>query len=187
MQVPVQIVRSDRKTIAIQIQPDGQVLVRCPGRMCLADVEAFVDRKRQWIAKHLAMIKQQEVPRYSPEDIARFREQMRIAVMQRVAYYAPIVGVSYNRITVRAQRTRWGSCSSKGNLNFNCLLVLVPPEVLDYIVVHELCHRKELNHSARFWKEVERVLPDYRVQEKWIRQNGRKLAAGLYGNVSKEE
>ena len=180
MQVPVQVVRSARKTIAIQIQPNGQVLVRCPKRMANADVEAFVNSKRSWIEMHLAKIEESEITHYTEQDVVRFREQTRKAVTERVAHYAPIVGVSYNRITIRAQRTRWGSCSSKGNLNFNCLLALVPPEVLDYVVVHELCHRKELNHSARFWKEVERVLPDYRVQEKWIHENGRKLTAGLY-------
>ena len=99
--------------------------------------------------------------------------------MARAAYYAPVVGVSYSRITVRSQRTKWGSCSSKGGLNFNCLLLLAPTEVLDYVVVHELCHRLEMNHSARFWAEVERVLPDYAAARKWLRQNGGSLLARL--------
>ena len=81
-------------------------------------------------------------------------------IPERVRYYAPIVGVDYGRITIRNQKTRWGSCSSAGNLNFNVALMRVPLEVLDYVVVHELCHRIELNHSKRFWSEVERVLPD---------------------------
>ena len=70
------------------------------------------------------------------------------------------------------QRTRWGSCSSKGNLNFNCLLMLCPEDVRDYVVVHELCHRKELNHSPRFWAEVAKVLPGYAVQRKWLKESG---------------
>ena len=89
--------------------------------------------------------------------------------------FAPLVGVTYGRITIRSQHTLWGSCSSKGNLNFNCLLMLTPPEVLDYVVVHELCHRKEMNHSARFRAEVEHVLPDYEIQRKWLRENGTAL------------
>ncbi len=82
-------------------------------------------------------------------------------IPERVRPYAPIVGVTYGRITIRNQKTRWGSCSSKGNLNFNVALMLVPEEVMDYVVVHELTHRKEMNHSQNFWTEVERVCPEY--------------------------
>lgn len=97
----------------------------------------------------------------------------------RVKYYAPLVGVTYGRITIRNQRTRWGSCSSKGNLNFNCLLMLCPPKIRDYVVVHELCHRREMNHSARFWAEVEKILPDYKEKQKWLKENGGRLIGRL--------
>jgi len=89
------------------------------------------------------------------------------------------VGVDYGRITIRSQRTRWGSCSAKGNLNFNCLLMLCPEEVRDYVVIHELCHRKELNHSPKFWAEVEKVCPDHARQRKWLKENGGSLIARL--------
>ena len=101
-------------------------------------------------------------------------EALRV-IPERVRFYAPVVGVTYGRITIRNQRTRWGSCSAKGNLNFNCLLMKAPPEVLDYVVVHELCHRLEMNHSPRFWAQVERVLPDYKVSRKWLREHGNEL------------
>jgi len=91
--------------------------------------------------------------------------------------------VTYGRITIRNQKTRWGSCSSKGNLNFNCLLMLAPPEVLDYVVVHELCHRMEMNHSKRFWSLVETVLPDYREQEKWLKGEGAVLLRRMLGSA----
>ena len=91
---------------------------------------------------------------------------------ERVSYYAREIGVDYGRITIRQQKTRWGSCTSEGNLNFNWLLMLAPPEILDYVVVHELCHRKEMNHSAAFWREVEHILPDYRERKKWLKDNG---------------
>ena len=94
---------------------------------------------------------------------------------QRTAYFARQVGVTYGRITVRDQKTRWGSCSQTGNLNFNFRLILAPSEVLDYVVVHELCHRRQMNHSAQFWQEVAQVLPDYRKRKAWLTENGWRL------------
>ena len=179
MNVPYQIIKSDRKTIAIQIKRDGQVVVRCPKRMRIEDAQRFVESKSEWIEKHLAKRNVRDVVKYTPQEIEQFREQARKLVAARVQHFAPIVGVTYGQIAIRTQHTRWGSCSSKGNLNFNCLLALVPPEVLDYVVVHELCHRKELNHSAQFWYEVERVLSDYKIRRKWLKENGTRLIAKL--------
>lgn len=102
-------------------------------------------------------------------------EQAKQVFTEKVAYYASIVGVTYGRVTIRTQKTRWGSCSSLGNLNFNCLLMFAPEEVQNYVVVHELCHRKELNHSHRFWCEVARVMPDYKVHKKWLKEYGGKI------------
>lgn len=179
MNVPYQIIKSNRKTIAIQIKPDGQVVVRCPKRMRIEEARRFAESKADWIEKHLAKRPPHDVAKYAPKEIEQLREQARKLVAERVRYYAPIIGVTYGQIAIRTQHTRWGSCSSKGNLNFNCLLALVPPEVLDYVVVHELCHRKELNHSARFWNEVEQILPDYKVRRKWLKEHGAAFIARL--------
>ena len=179
MNVPYQIIKSDRKTIAIQIKPDGQVVVRCPKRMRIEEARRVVESKADWIEKHLATRQPQNVVKYTYREIEQLREQARKLIAERVKHFAPIVGVTYGQIAIRTQHTRWGSCSSKGNLNFNCLLALAPPEVLDYVVVHELCHRKELNHSARFWNEVERILPDYKTRRSWLKERGSGLIARI--------
>ena len=179
MNVPYQIIKSDRKTIAIQMKPDGQVVVRCPKRMRIEEARRFAESKADWIEKHLAKRPLQDVAKYTTKEIEQLREQARKLVTERVRYFAPIIGVSYGQIAIRTQHTRWGSCSSKGNLNFNCLLAIVPPEVLDYVVVHELCHRKELNHSESFWREVEKIIPDFKVRRKWLRENGNILIERL--------
>ena len=179
MNVPYQIIKSDRKTIAIQIKPDGQVVVRCPKRMRIEEARRFVESKADWIEKHLAKRPLQNVVKYTPKEVEQLREQARKLVTERVRYYAPIIGVTYGQIAIRTQHTRWGSCSSKGNLNFNCLLALTPPEVLDYVVVHELCHRREMNHSPRFWQAVEQILPNYKACRAWLKAHGRELIAKL--------
>ena len=104
-----------------------------------------------------------------------YRNLAREVLGARTGYYARKMGVTYGRISIREQKTRWGSCSSAGNLNFNRKLVLMPPELLDYVVVHELAHRKEMNHSPRFWAVVEKELPDYRDRREKLKILGRQL------------
>ena len=173
------VIRSDRKTIAIQIKPDGTVIVRCPKRLTMTEVRRFVESKSAWIEKHLEKCSSELQEKFTEQELKALREQARVLVTQRVQHYAPLVGVSYNQITIRTQHTRWGSCSSKGNLNFNCLLALVPREVLDYVVVHELCHRKEMNHSDRFWNEVARTIPDYKSRKQWLKDHGASLISRI--------
>lgn len=176
--LPYRLVRSERKTIAIQIQPNGDLIVRAPRRMPASAINQFVASKRGWIEKHLP--KQGDLlPRFTEEEIHALAQQAMKGISQRVEHYAPLVGVAYGNISIRSQRTRWGSCSSAGNLNFNCLLMLTPEKVRDYVVVHELCHRKEMNHSPRFWAEVEKILPDYRESRRWLRENGEALIGRL--------
>ncbi|MBQ8835334.1 MAG: M48 family metallopeptidase [Oscillospiraceae bacterium] len=175
-----QLIRSDRKTISLQLTPQGELIVRCPQRMKKAEVDAFVQSKADWVAKHrehLAQIPSR--PRFTPEEVNALAERALAVIPERVTHYAKIVGVTYGRITIRNQHSRWGSCSGAGNLNFNCLLMLTPSEVIDYVVVHELCHRKEMNHSPAFWAEVEKVLPDYKERKKWLKENGSALISRL--------
>ena len=107
------------------------------------------------------------------EALKMFREQARLVCTRQAAHYSKIMGVTFGRIALKNTKTRWGSRSSLGNLNFHWKLVLMPPEILDYVVVHELAHRKEMNHSPLFWKKVAAVLPDYRERRAWLREHGR--------------
>ena len=174
------IIRSDRKTIAIHITPEGQVQVRCPHKMKNAEIYRFVAEKEAWIRSHLASIRPRPAaPKFTPEELQCLAQRAKKSLPPRVAHYARQMGVTYGRITIRSQRTRWGSCSSKGNLNFNCLLMLTPLEVWDYIIVHELCHRKHMDHSPAFWAEVEKVMPNYREPKLWLQENGVCLVARL--------
>lgn len=180
MRVTYQVIRSNRKTVSLEINGEGQVLVRAPQRMAPADIQRFVDSKSDWLLKHLEKRRKatdalSEEGRYTKKEIEKMADFAKKVIPQKVAYYARILGVTYGRITIRNQKTRWGSCTSTGNLNFNCLLVMMPPEILDYVVVHELCHRFEMNHSARFWARVEGIMPDYRNRRKWLKENGNKF------------
>lgn len=89
--------------------------------------------------------------------------------------YAPLLGVRYGRVAIRDQKSRWGSCSAKHNLNFNWKLIMAPPQALEYVVVHELCHLIEFNHSARFWRLVEGQMPEYEAWKKWLKVHGSEL------------
>ena len=175
----VNIIRSNRRTISIQVNPDLTVTVRAPRRASRSDIERILSSKQGWIDKHIERIKKldamnedKQLNKLSDEELHELAQRALDYIPERVAYFAPIVGVSYGRITIRNQKTRWGSCSAKGNLNFNCYLMLAPGEVIDYVVVHELCHRKEMNHSRAFWSEVEKVLPEYKKSIGWLKSEG---------------
>ena len=178
----VTVIRSDRKTIAIQINRDLTITVRAPRYAKRNEIEAILRKKESWIRKHIEQIKlenaqnrENEIKYLTDQEIEELAERAVAYIPGRVAYFSKIIGVTYGRITIRNQKTRWGSCSSKGNLNFNCLLMLMPSEIIDYVVVHELCHRKEMNHSKNFWREVEKILPDYKAAEQWMKNEGGQI------------
>lgn len=178
--ISYQIIRSQRKTMSLEIKTDGQIIVRAPLRLSQVRIRRFVEQKQEWILKNLEKIQKREAQRetvsgLSKEERTRLQQEACRKFPERTAYFAEKIGVSYGRITLRQQKTRWGSCSANGNLNFNWLLILAPPEVLDYVVVHELCHRRQMNHSQAFWNEVSAVLPGYKEQKKWLKDNGWKL------------
>lgn len=172
----ITIIRSDRKTLSIELKAD-EIIARAPKRMKDDAIFNFIISKKNWIYKHLdALAKRKESlsdeKPFSDDELKSLAQKAAKIIPERVKFYAEKIGVTYGRITIRAQKTRWGSCSSKGNLNFNCLLSLFPLEIIDSVVVHELCHRKQMNHSPEFYKEIDRVFPDYKRCRKRLKDNG---------------
>jgi len=179
--IPTTIRRTNRTTIALELSPSG-LLVRAPYHMTDREIKAFLDSKSAWIEKHYQTLQerqrqqaqepQNQLPPFTREEIEALVDLALEVIPKKVKFYAERIGVSYGRITIRNQRTRWGSCSAKGNLNFNCLLMLMPDEVIDSVVVHELCHRKHMNHSPEFYAEIGKILPEYPKHRKWLKENG---------------
>ena len=175
--IEYKLIRSSRRTIGLEITPDGELIVRAPHRASIREIEKIILEKKDWIIKHQLLAakkageREEMLSKLEPftfEEIQELADKMQVDFPPRVRQYAEKIGVRYGRITIRIQKTRWGSCSSKGNLNFNCLLMCTPREVQDYIIVHELCHRVEMNHSPRFWELVETYMPNYKESEKWL-------------------
>lgn len=168
--------RSRRKTLSLEVTADARVVVRAPYDMPTLTIRRFVEGKRDWILEKQQKARErqsrrQEQPPLTEAKIRELAAEAARVLPERVRHFAALLDVDYGRISIRCQRTRWGSCSSKGDLNFNCLLMLMPPEIQDYVVVHELCHRKFMDHSAGFWAEVEKIVPDHKERRAWLREN----------------
>ena len=208
------ILRSKRRTLALEVSRDGQLIIRAPWRIELPRIEDFVARHRAWIEKKQAAARQR--PRLEPRRFVNgelflflgqthaleivgetrapvaldgtlkiaekhldraarlitdwYRHQAREVIGDRAAVYARALGLRYASIGITGARRRWGSCSGAGTLNFSWRLVMAPPAVIDYVVVHELMHLQVRNHSARFWAGVERIIPAYRQHRRWLRE-----------------
>ena len=171
------IKKSRRTTISVQITPDQKLLVKAPAYTSIKEVEDFLREKRDWIIKQINRTKvtsQQaaQMGILSDKEIRKLKRDAKKIIPERVEYYAKLSGITYNRIFIRLQKSRWGSCSIEGNLNFNALLALMPLGVLDSVVVHELCHRRHMDHSKAFYDEVLKIFPDYKKWDKWLKENG---------------
>ncbi|MCP4140454.1 MAG: M48 family metallopeptidase [Chloroflexi bacterium] len=220
MTTPAKIIRSRRKSIALVVQPDGELIIRAPKRATRKQIDNLIEKHTNWIAKKQMQAKETqalfaphlfregesfpflgkdyplefidlEKPKLNLEktfQLAKssqgqaekvfeqwYKKQAREIFAERVTHYAQKHGFSYKKVKLSSAKKRWGSCSAKGNLNLTWRLVMMPIEIIDYVVVHELCHLRELNHSKAFWAEVERILPDYKVRRKWLKEKGNKF------------
>ena len=186
MELTYVIQKSRRRSMSIHVADDKKVIVKVPLGTPTFVAENFIREKKDWILRQMEKVEKQtaladSMGLLTKEDIKQIKKKAREVIPQRVEYYAKLAGISYGRIFIRLQKSRWGSCSVDGNLNFNCLLVLMPPEVLDSVVVHELCHRIHPNHSKAFYDAVYKVFPDYDRCDKWLKENGRLLIRRMTG------
>jgi predicted metal-dependent hydrolase len=216
-----QIIRSDRRTVAIIVHGDGRVTVRAPRRATQAEIERFVLEKQSWIEAKLEEVRRRAsqrparaftggeslpylgrlypleiVPQARPalrftgdrfllaqsaQTRARetftawYRARAREVIEERARLLASRFGLRYETLRITSARTRWGSCSSRGTISFAWRLVMAPLPVIDYVVIHELAHLVERNHSSRFWARVSSMLPDYKENVAWLKKNGHLL------------
>ena len=173
--IPYTIIKSARRTLGLEVR-DGKVTVRVPDRLPEREAERFMMKHTDWIIKKLSEDKQRQQQKSAyripePQELTQSQiEQMKLEFETKTKKYAAQMNVTYGRITIRNQQTRWGSCSSKGNLNFNYRLFFLPEELRDYVIVHELSHRRYMNHSTEFWAEVEKYCPEYRIYRKQLKE-----------------
>ena len=162
----VKVIRSLKKSCSIKVTKT-EIIVRAPLFMPTSDINKLLESKKEWIQKTRQKVLSK--PTLDEQKIAELKKAAKAYIPRRADYFAKQMGVRFNKISIRHQKTRWGSCSSKGNLNFNCALMMLPQDIIDYVIVHELCHLKHMNHKKQFWAEVEKVMPDYKQKRKFLK------------------
>lgn len=169
---PYELIRSRRRTLALEITADCRVLVRAPLRLSKERIDAFVESHAAWIETHLERQRQRALsapPPPTPVEIAALKAKARAVLPEKVAYWSERMGLVPTGLKITTARKRYGSCSGKNSLCFSCFLMNCPEEAVDLVVVHELCHIREKNHGPRFYALLERYLPDYKERKKLLR------------------
>ena len=169
------VIRSDRRSMALEITAEGELLVRSPRRATDREIDGFVLAHTAWIEKHLPAVLARRRPPLTAEAERALRDRARADLPARTALWAKRMGIEYTDVAITSARHRFGSCSSKGKICSSFRLMEFPEAVIDYVVVHELAHRRQMNHSRRFYEIVERYLPDYRDRVALMRTFPRSL------------
>ena len=175
-EIRISVIRSARKSLGLEVRDANTVLARIPTRVSDRELKAFVENHRSWILEKTEVMAEREEKRKStpappPELLSKtYRMKIQLKIGKRVRHYCEAMGVTVGYVTVKNQKTRWGSCSAKGNVNFNYQLAFLPDELLDYVVIHELAHRRHMNHSRAFWAEVEKYCPDYLERREQLKE-----------------
>jgi len=162
MEIEYTIEKSRRRTLSMEVKPDGTVMIKAPKFVSDAEIGRFVSSRSGWIEKTVkkVLVKNaglSEVERMTDTELKALKRKARAMIMPLVEEYADLMGVTYGTVSIRAQKTRWGSCSSAANISLSTYLMLLPPDLADYVMLHELCHTCEMNHGKKFWALMEKV------------------------------
>jgi len=135
--------------------------------MTHAQIEAFLEKNTAWIQKQQKISKQKIL---TDDELTYLKQKARAYIPERVVYFAEKYGFEYEKIRITSARTRWGSCSSRKTLSFSCRLMQYRKECVDYVIIHELCHLRQMNHGPKFWAEVEAIMPEYKKWERELKE-----------------
>lgn len=177
--------RSDRRTVSVTVDDDGRIIVKAGRGMSRAAVDRFVESSAPFIARRLREIEAVDKAAesmggaYTGQQISDMKARARVFFTEKASLYADLLGVSFSGISVKTQTTLWGSCSAKGILSFNCLLMDAPLFVAASVAAHEVCHLRHRDHGKAFYSELRSVFPEYDKAQKWLRLNGRVLMRRL--------
>jgi len=158
------------KHLRLALYPDKSIVITKPFFCSQKTVEKFINSKKDWIEKKFLYF--DTLPKkktFSRNSYLQNKEKARKLISQKLAKYSHELTLEYNKLSIRDQKTRWGSCSKQGNLNFNYKIIFLPEHLQDYIIIHELCHLKELNHSKKFWNLVATICPNYKNYRKELK------------------
>lgn len=170
------LIRSKRRTLAIKIERDGSIKVFAPLLYPQEKIEQFVLSKRSWIEKHQTeILKRNSIKKFSESELIEIKEKAKAVIPKKTQEIAEKYNIKYGKISIRTQRTLWGSCTVKKNLSFNALLILLPEKITEYVIIHELSHTLIMNHSKKFWKNVEKMMPDYKAVRRRLKKEGASL------------
>lgn len=166
-----EIIRSKRKTVALEVDRDGRVLVRAPLKMKKEEIESFVSSHEKWIADAVERQKQrrEKEAERTPQQIKETKEELRALITPMIEKYSALMGVRPEAVTITSAKTRFGSCSGKNRISFSYRLADYPREAVEYVVVHELAHIKHKNHGKSFYALIEKYLPDYKERVKLLK------------------
>ena len=162
------VIKSFRKTMSLQVK-DWQLIVKAPFFVTKRILEDFIGKHKKWIEKRMERVEKSLI---DIDKIDVYKKEAKKYIPLRVDEFALKYSLKYNSVKITSTRTRWWSCTSRRTLNFTYRLILLPKEVVDYIIIHELAHLKEMNHSRAFWNEVEKMMPNYKEHEMWLKKNG---------------
>ncbi len=179
------LIRSNRRTLSLTIEQDGTVMIRAPKGLGKRHIDNFIKEKKKWIIKHVEKTKKRQkqscdfAQKIDLQKIPQYKKRIRQILSERVDYFSEKYNLPYKGIRLSSAKTRWGSCGPTNNLNFNWIIMFAPPDVIDYLVVHELAHTRHRHHQKSFWKLVEEMHPEYKKNRKWLRDNAYLLSTSF--------